>query len=59
MTHIFKNEFETLNWLPVKDRFNQSINPIVFKYFPKQCTSYLNEFFEYFFQTFYEQEIII
>ena len=22
MTHISKNEFETLNWLPVKDRFN-------------------------------------
>ena len=46
MTHISKNEFETLNWLPVKDRFNQSINSIVFKYFTKQCTSYLNEVFE-------------
>ena len=32
MTHTSKNEFETLNWLPVKDRFNQSINSIVFKY---------------------------
>ena len=41
MTNISKNEFETLNWLPVKDRFNQSINSIVFKYF---C--YLNEVFE-------------
>ena len=37
MTHISKNEFETLNWLPVKDRFNQSKNSIVFKYFTKQC----------------------
>ena len=46
MTHISKNEFETLNWLPVKDRFNQSINSIVFKYFTKQCHSYLNEVFE-------------
>ena len=46
MTHISKNEFETLNWLPVKDRFNQSINPIVLKYFTKQCPSYLNEVFE-------------
>ena len=46
MTHISKNEFETLNWLPVKDRFNQSINSIVFKYFTKQCPSYLNEVFE-------------
>ena len=47
MTHISKNEFETLNWLPVKDRFNQSINSIVFKYFTKQCPSYLNEVFEF------------
>ena len=46
MTHISKNEFEPLNWLPVKDRFNQSINSIVFKYFTKQCPSYLNEVFE-------------
>ena len=46
MTHISKNEFETLNWLPVKDRFNQSINLIVFKYFTKQCPSYMNEVFE-------------
>ena len=46
MTHISQNEFETLNWLPVKDRFNQSINSIVFKYFTKQCPSYLNEVFE-------------
>ena len=46
MTHISKIEFETLNWLPVEDRFNQSINSIVFKYFTKQCPSYLNEVFE-------------
>ena len=46
MTHISKNEFETLNWLPIKDRFNEFINSIVFKYFTKQCPSYLNEVFE-------------
>ena len=46
MTHIFRNEFETLDWLPVKDRFNQFINSIVFKYFTKQCPSYLSEVFE-------------
>ena len=46
MTHISKNEFETLNWLPIKDRFNQSINLIAFKYFTKQCPSYLNKVFE-------------
>ena len=39
IAHIFKNEFETLNWLPVKGRFNQSINSIVFEYFTKQCPS--------------------
>ena len=46
MTHISKNEVETLNWLLVKGRFNQSINSIVFKYFTKQYSSYLNEVFE-------------
>ena len=46
MTGISKNEFETLKSLPVQDRFHQSINSIVFKYFSKQCLSYLNEVFE-------------
>ena len=46
MTHISKNDFETLNWLPVKGRFNQPINSNVFKYFIKQCPSYLNKVFE-------------
>ena len=46
MTHIFQNDFETLDWLPVKDRFNQSVNSTVFKYFTKQCPSCLNGFFE-------------
>ena len=31
MTHISYKEFETLNWLPVTERFNQCINSIVFK----------------------------
>ena len=31
--YIYKNELETLDWLPVKDRFNQPINSIVFRYF--------------------------
>ena len=29
MTHISHKEFETLNWLPVTERFNQCINSIV------------------------------
>ena len=46
MTHISKIKFETLNWLPVKDRFNQSINSTVLKHFAKQCPSFLNEVFK-------------
>ena len=46
MTRISKNEFETLTWLHVNSRFKKSINSIVFKYFTKQCPSYLNEVFE-------------
>ena len=46
MTHIPQNEFETRNLLPVKDRFNQSINSTVFKYFTKEYPSYLNQVFE-------------
>ena len=34
-----KGRFETFNWLPVKYRFNQSINS-------KHCPSYLHEVFE-------------
>ena len=43
---IQENKFETLYWLPVKDRFNQSINSNIFKYFTKQMPSYLIKVFE-------------
>ena len=43
MTHISHKEFETLNWLPLTERFNQCINSIVFKYINYQCPNYLNE----------------
>ena len=46
LNKITKDEFESPNWLPVTDRFNQSINSIVFKYFIDQRPSYLNEVFE-------------
>ena len=46
MTYISKNKFKPLNWLPVKDRFNQSINSVVFKYFTERCPSFLNEVLE-------------
>ena len=45
MSHISQKEFLTINWLPVKERYNQCVNSIVFKYFNNQCPHYLNEVF--------------
>ena len=39
MTYISHKEFETLNWLPMTERFKQCI----FKYVNDQCPDYLNE----------------
>ena len=44
--YCLKNVFETLNGLPVKDSFSQSVNLTVFKYFTTRCSNYLNEAFE-------------
>ena len=46
MTHMSHKELETLNWLPVAERFNQCINSVVFKYVNNQCPNYLNEVFQ-------------
>ena len=46
MTHISHKEFETLNWLPVTESFNQCINSIVFIYVNNKCSNYLNEVFQ-------------
>ena len=46
MAHISHKEFETLNWLPTTERFNQCINSIVLKYVNNQCSNYLNEVFQ-------------
>ena len=46
MTHISHKEFETLNWLPVTERFKQCINSIAFKYVNDQCPNYLNQVFQ-------------
>ena len=43
ITHISHEEFGTLNWLPVTERFNLWINSIVFKYVDDECPNYLNE----------------
>ena len=46
MTHISHKEFETLNWLPVSERFNRCINLIVFKNVNDQCPNFLKEVFQ-------------
>ena len=43
MTHTSYKEFETLDWLPVTERFNQCINLIVFKYVNDQRSNYIQE----------------
>ena len=45
MSHISQKEFETINWLPIKERYNQCVNSIAFKHFDNQCPHYLNEIF--------------
>ena len=45
MSHISQKESEAINWLPIKERYNQCVNSIVFKYFDNQCPHYLNEVF--------------
>ena len=36
MSHISHKEFGTINWLPIKGRYNQCINSIPIKYFDNQ-----------------------
>ena len=45
MSHISQKEFETTNWLPIKERHSQCVNSNAFKYFDNQCPHYLNEVF--------------
>ena len=45
MSHISQKEFETINWLPIKERYNHCVNSSAFKYFDNQCPHYLNEVF--------------
>ena len=45
MPHISQIEFETINWLLIKERYNQWVNSIPFKYLYNQCPHYLNEVF--------------
>ena len=45
MSHISQEEFETINWLPIKERYNQCVNSVALEYFDNQCPHYLNELF--------------
>ena len=45
MLNVSQKESETINWLPIKERYNQCVNSIAFKYFDNQCPHYLNEVF--------------
>ena len=40
MSHISEKAFETINWLPIKERYNQCVNSTAFKYFDNQCPHY-------------------
>ena len=46
MTGISKKGFGKIKGLPLKERCDQCINSIVFKYFDNQCPHYLNEVFK-------------
>ena len=46
MTQTSHQDFDTLNWLLVTERFNQCINSIAFKYVNDQCPNYVNEVFQ-------------
>ena len=45
MPHISQREFETINWLPIKERYSPCVKAVACKYFDNQCPLYLNEVF--------------
>ena len=47
MHHISEEDFKTINWLPVDQGAQQSLNVTVFKYVNKVCPYYMKEVFEY------------
>ena len=44
--HIGIKEFQTINWLPVNDRFLQQLTPYAFKFFDSTCPVYMSEIFD-------------
>ena len=47
MAHISQNEFEKLNWLPIRDRINQCILSTSLKFINDIGPDYLNEVFQW------------
>ena len=47
MYHISEEDFKAINWLPVDQRVQQSLNVTVFKYVNNACPYYMKEVFEY------------
>ena len=47
MHYISEENFKTINWLPLDQRVQQSLNVTVFKYVNKACPYYMKEVFEY------------
>ena len=45
MYHISQKGFEIINWLRNKERYNQCVNSVAFKYYDNQYPYYLNEVF--------------
>ena len=44
--HISEEDFKTINWLPVDQIVQQSLNITVFKYVNNACPYYMEEVFE-------------
>ena len=36
MSHVSQEEFKTIDWFPIKERYNQCVNSIAFKYMDNQ-----------------------
>ena len=47
MHHISEEDLKSINWLPVDQRVQQSLNVTIFKYVNNACTYYMKEAFEY------------
>ena len=47
MHHISEEDFKTINWVPVDQKAQQSLNVTVFKHVNEACPYYMKEVFEY------------